>query len=267
MAITRPPFCAVAPIAVGGRARDGVALGVRALVTLERRHAGVQHERRDADPPAHQIGDHLGGERTRPRSASRRCPARARTRSGTPRSATRAARGGSGSDGRARRGSRGARRRRSNVAVASQSRRESAKRRVQPHPSESEQVDLGRAVDHARRGRAAAPVAAPRPAASRRAARRRSARRRDRRRAGGRRPRAGTVADVFTTTRSPARRNSPRAVKRACTGAASPSLTSNRTWSRRPPAASGGWCASCSGSSTKPSVGTDDARGVRASRS
>ena len=47
--------------------------------------------------------------------------------------------------------------------------------------------------------------------------------------------------------------SSPRASKRACTGAASPALTSSRTWSRRRPAASGGWWASCAGSSTKPS--------------
>ena len=75
----------------------------------------------------------------------------------------------------------------------------------------------------------------------------------------GRRPSsaAGTVADVFTTSRSPGERNSPRSVKVVSTGLSSPGLTSSRTPSRASPRASGGSCASWAGSSVKSSVAPD----------
>ena len=49
--------------AVGRRGGDVEPLGVRVLVALQRRHAGVERDRRDADAVAHESGDQLGGER------------------------------------------------------------------------------------------------------------------------------------------------------------------------------------------------------------
>ena len=234
MAITRPPFCRVAPMAVGGRPRDAVALGVRALLALERRHAGVQHERRDADPPSDQVGDQLGGEGARrARHLDAAGLAREHGLVGLDRPFAR------------------------HVAVADRTavRVEEVEHRrvvvegrggepqplrvgesgVQLHASEPEQVDARPArrrpaarscpsVGWRTSTRSTPPGSSPEKCTTTGSP-------------SGRRAStaAGTVAEVFTTTRSPGRRNSPSASKRACTGAASPSLTSSRTWSRRRP--------------------------------
>ncbi len=63
IAITRPPFGAGLVDARRGRRRNAVPLGIRVLVRFERRHAGVQHERRDADALGDEARDELGCER------------------------------------------------------------------------------------------------------------------------------------------------------------------------------------------------------------
>ena len=87
--------------AMGRGPRHPVVLGIGRLGRLERRHAGVQHDRGDADPPGHEPGEDLGGEGPCPHWASRPSPARWRRRSGTSRWASFPGRIRSGWDGRA----------------------------------------------------------------------------------------------------------------------------------------------------------------------
>ena len=270
----------------GQRADDGGAGGDHVSAILARRARSRWRWR--AAP-----GSARGTDAPRPRATTRRCAARAarcrsprptrsvtssvvngrlalgisalpgsrRTRSGRPRSATRVARAGSGSAGRARRGSRGARRRRRRTRSPPTG---AASRRTgeQLDAPASEQVDARPdASTTQRHGGARRAGGAPRPERTTGQLAREV---HDDGLAVGQAAveRGGTVAEVFTTTRSPAWRNSPSSSKRASTGAASPSLTSRRTWSRRPPDASGGSCASCAGSSTKSSDGTDEVCGL-----
>ena len=65
---------------------------------------------------------------------------------------------------------------------------------------------------------------------------------------------AGSVADSFTTSRSPARRKRGRSRKRACTSGSPPRATISRTWSRASPRASGGSAASSDGGSENASA-------------
>ena len=63
IATTRPPLARVSLMRAAVDGRHAKPLGIRVLVRLERRHAGVQHERCDADALGDEPGDELGRER------------------------------------------------------------------------------------------------------------------------------------------------------------------------------------------------------------
>ena len=239
--MTRPPHARAALIS---RADDSAAprtTPARRLAGLLRGDAGVQRDRREVHARGHQPGDQGGGERDARPTPSRRFRAGSRRPSGRPRA------GSAGRGSRRRSGGRSSRPvgpgRRAPTRARAGCRYPSGTR---PRPSATARRSTRRtsptAPPHPPRHRAG-----PEPRRARCAARRRGRRRRGRARRGPRPARpssspstsALTVADVLTTSTSPARRCSGRS-RNWPWDRPSGVATSRRTSSRSSPRSSAG---------------------------
>ena len=212
--MTCPPAACVALTSRRCRRRHPVPLGVRQLVTFERRHAGVQRDRGDADAMANEVGDELGREG--PGRARHLGAARLVGEDGLVGLDGEVALDVAVADrtaGASEPGDRGRRRRRRRRATTAVTRaRDGAAGAAVP----SLRRDVaGVGVEHERLCRPIGDrVSAARPSTARQAVRSRRGSRAPCRRRALASIAAGIVPDVLTTTRSPGSRNSGQVAER-----------------------------------------------------